>query len=75
MTAAEAMEGIADFCPLVEVPTPHGRLIDADNFDSIKYEMLLVRSQRYKKGFDDGVKYVQHLIIESPTVIEAEGGK
>ena len=22
----------ADFCPLVEIPTPHGRLIDADKF-------------------------------------------
>ena len=22
----------ADFCPLIEVPTPHGRLIDADKF-------------------------------------------
>ena len=23
----------ADFCPLIEVPTPHGRLIDADEFE------------------------------------------
>ena len=22
-----------DFCPLIEVPTPHGRLIDADEFE------------------------------------------
>lgn len=26
----EYMEKRADFCPLVEVPTPHGDLIDAD---------------------------------------------
>ena len=24
-------EGRPDWCPLIEVPTPHGRLIDADN--------------------------------------------
>ena len=26
----EYMEKRADFCPLVEIPVPHGRLIDAD---------------------------------------------
>ena len=25
---------IPDFCPLVEIPTPHGRLIDADKLKS-----------------------------------------
>ena len=24
----------ADFCPLIEVPTPHGRLIDADKLNT-----------------------------------------
>lgn len=28
--AAMMAEHRADFCPLIEVPTPHGRLIDAD---------------------------------------------
>lgn len=63
-----------EHCPLIEVPTPHGRLIDADAFDSIKYEIPTTLSQRYEQGFHDGVNYVQHLIIDAPTVIEAEEG-
>lgn len=46
-------------CPLVEVPEPHGRLIDAD--------MLL-------EEFDGTYKYVA-LIKKAPTVIPAEEGE
>lgn len=58
-------------CPLIPIP-PHGRLKDADAFDSIKYEIPTTLPQRYEQGFHDGVNYVQHLIIDAPTVIEAE---
>lgn len=45
-------------CPLIEVPTPHGRLIDAD-------ALANVASRRM------GVINIKH-IDDAPTVIEAE---
>ena len=48
------------WCPLVEVPEPHGRLIDADALD-------------YKLGASDRDIYVKYTLEEEPTVIEAEG--
>ena len=48
-------------CPLVEVPTPHGRLIDADALD-------------YKLSSSDRDIYVRGVLEEeAPTIIEAEG--
>lgn len=44
------------FCPLVEVPTPHGRLIDAD--DTLKYFY--------------GYEFAKEVIGSMPTIIEAE---
>ena len=48
-----------EWCPLVEVPEPHGRLIDADALD-------------YKLGSSDRDIYVKYTLEEEPTVIEAE---
>ena len=51
-----------DWCPLVEVPTPHGRLIDADEIIRIW----------------DGVTFegsIKPLIEARSTVIEAEGSE
>ena len=48
-----------DYCPLAEVPGPHGRLIDADALD-------------YKLGASDRDIYVKYTLEEEPTVIEAE---
>ena len=49
--------GRPDWCPLIEVPTPHGRLIDADAIQDYNVETF---GQRL-------------LIIDTaPTVIEAE---
>ena len=55
-------------CPLIEVPTPHGRLIDAD---AIQYTHAIARS------LDDGHNWnelcvTQDEIEDAPTVIEAE---
>ena len=53
-----------DWCPLVEIPTPHGRLKDVDK---IEYEKLYIDDvgKSYEMvGKDD--------IDELPTVIEAE---
>lgn len=50
-------------CPLVEVPTPHGRLIDADKLlDS------------FGKAIDEDNHFVNFfsLVESAPTIIEAE---
>ena len=45
-SALENIE-IPEFCPLVEIKAPHGRLIDADAYD---YPGDLVHESTYKKG-------------------------
>lgn len=50
-------------CPLVEVPTPHGRLIDADE---------LIRCIEHAFGDKHIVKLVANIIERQPTIIEAE---
>ena len=74
MTAAEAMEGIADWCPLIEVPTPHGRLIDADDFDSRIRAAGGLADEELTDDFKDGVLSVLTLMKTQNTVIEAEEG-
>ena len=62
-------------CPLVEVPTPHGRLIDADNLIKVLQDTL----DNYSDNYNDG-KIVEKLVVETckqyidhcPTIIEAE---
>ncbi len=47
-------------CPLVEIPTPHGRLIDADYINGsglIEWQKSIVKAE----------------ISQAPTVVEAEG--
>lgn len=71
-----------DWCPLVEVPTPHGRLIDADEIvkdlrhdvkvdqDMLDYEEL-TSVTRETTQVDKDIKQSAAEIIEStPTVIE-----
>ena len=50
-------------CPLVDIPTPHGRLIDADE---------LIRCIEHAFGDKDIVKLLANIIERQPTVIEAE---
>ena len=50
-------------CPLVEIPTPHGRLIDADE---IVMPCLETTADQ---------KWMEIAIKSTPTVIEAEGEK
>lgn len=64
-----ADKGRREDCPLTEVPTPHGRLIDADAF----YELL---DGGYDLDFDEALETKRELlrmITDAPTVIEAEG--
>ena len=51
-------------CPLGNVPTPHGRLIDADALGSFPYNM----------DFCDGGE-ADEWIQNAPTIIEAEDGE
>lgn len=53
-----------DWCPLIEVPTPHGRLIDADAIPFVQSE----------DGCADDYAF-RYDINELPTVIEAEEDK
>ena len=54
-----------NWCPLVEIPTPHGRLIDADKLSNQKYENIW--TNRLIIDADD--------LDDALTVIEAEGSE
>ena len=56
-----------DWCPLVEVKTPHGRLIDADE---LKKEFPHDTDWEYPVNTNE---YVCESIDDMPTVIDAEG--
>ena len=58
----------AEFCPLVEVPTPHGRLIDAD---ALRYEIAKYFNGLPIQGHYDMLKMVD----EAPTIIETEADR
>lgn len=65
--APEALNGKQPWCPLVEVPTPHGRLIDADAFEkenSYFWERDFI-NPKYEDTLAD-------LVNAAPTIIEAE---
>ena len=60
-------------CPLVEVPTPHGRLIDADRLmEVIEKNSYLLKG--YYNSLENGMFLtgIKQAIDESPTIIEAE---
>ena len=56
-----------EHCPLIEVPTPHGRLLDADAIFEQWYQLNFDR-----KISDGTLAYWNVLLGEAPTVIEAE---
>jgi hypothetical protein len=51
-------------CPLVELPTPHGRLIDADS--------LIEYINKELKGDEYIQRMFRRIVKSRPTVIEAE---
>lgn len=53
---------------VVEVPEPHGRLIDAD-------ELFLEFQTDEQMRLGENLQYVRKTIEDAPTVIEAEGEK
>ena len=60
-------DGRPDWCPLVEVKTPHGRLIDADE---LKKEFPHDTDWEYPVNTNG---YFCESIDDMPTVIDAEG--
>ena len=56
-----------DWCPLVEIPIPHGRLID---IKSVEYEKFTAVGNEYQRWWNGALESV---IDNAPTVIEAEG--
>lgn len=54
-------------CPLVEVPTPHGRLIDADAFE--KENAYFWNRDFINPKYEDTLA---DLVNAAPTIIEAE---
>ena len=73
-------------CPLIEVPTPHGRLIDADALEVRKHEkeaydtvVALYKQKKfnanyeYYRGYSDGLVTASGLVRFAPTIIESEG--
>lgn len=68
-------------CPLINIPTPHGRLIDADKFEfEMNDKLLIALTEKYGEkeaqsglhfSFRDCICNIQY----QPTVIEAEGSK
>lgn len=57
-------------CPLIEIPTPHGRLIEEPK--ELHYGGLLNISPY---DFVGTTEYFMNQIKEQPTIIEAEGSK
>lgn len=61
-------------CPLVPVPTPHGRLIDEDALMDALHEKF---DDEEAHAFETGAfwhhKSVIEVINDAPTIIEAEG--
>lgn len=56
-------------CPLVEIPTPHGRLVDIKSVEDGKFTTVSNEYQRWWNGALDSV------VDNAPTVIEAEGSE
>lgn len=66
-------------CPLIEVPTPHGRLIDKDK---LRRELFVnFNGERIPfydcDNFPTTLTYrdLHSILAEQPTIIEAEGSK
>ena len=62
-------------CPLTELSTPHGRLIDADaHIKLLKENHCGERCRRNHNCFSCGIDMYIRIVENEPTVIKAEGG-
>lgn len=62
-------------CPLVEVPTPHGRLIDADKLHKVMYHRAFETDgdTMWQSGCWVRYRAIEQVQDSQPTIIEAEG--
>ena len=63
------------WCPLVEIPTPHGRLIDADDFNGRVRVAGGFSEYDLTEDFTEGVLAALAMLKTQPTVIEEEWTK
>lgn len=70
-------QNIKDFtdCPLIEIPTPHGRLIDGDALETVFKDMAKCEWNQkvfpisWAYAFEDTIDEIH----DAPTILEAEG--
>ena len=62
-------------CPLIEVKSPHGRLVDADAFDERVRVAGGMSEEELTEDFKDGVQTVLYMLSKQPPIIEAEGSE
>jgi hypothetical protein len=62
-------------CSAVSVPTPYGRLVDADAFDERVRVAGGMSEEELTEDFKDGVQTVLYMMSKQPTIIEAEGSE
>ena len=65
-----------DWCPLVEVPTPHGRLIDADKLHKDTYHQAFETDgdTMWQSGCWVRYRAIEQVQDSQPTIVEAEKG-
>ena len=63
-----------DWCPLVEIPEPHGALIDRDALNIGEYEREDDDTGTLEISLG-GLLDLYHKVKDAPTVIEAEGSE
>lgn len=63
-----------DWCPLVEIPEPHGDLIDRDTLNIGEYEREDDDTGTLEISLR-GLLDLYHKVKDAPTVIEAEGSE
>ena len=71
-------ENRLDGCPLVEIPTPHGDLIDRDALDARVRQAGGMGNveEECTEDFNDGVLFVlDYFVKNAPTIIEAKGSE
>lgn len=61
-----------DDCPLIEVPTPHGPLVDSNRLIYIGLHLMHTAKN---DDIANGVKWLWQYIIEAPAIISAEEGE
>lgn len=74
-------DGRPDWCPLVEIKTPHGDLIDRQKLIEDNKHLEYPTDGKYRRdrawsvGFNAGARHCNEHAVYAKTVIEAEGAE